>query len=374
VVNYVYNMNTKAIFKFSCSKQAKIVAVIFACVFVYSFNPIVLNAQTTNAYPKALFYVTNASKSIVSLRAHAGAGDIISPQTYVSTPKGKLLGKPKQEVLDIAQSIGADVMPLVSNQNFSQTGIDSFLKNTDAQDALIVSLIREARDKKYIGYQYDFEHIPSYDRDLYSKFVERSVPIFHNSNLKISIAIAPIHSENPHDFGPGSWQNWTGAFDYTALGKAADFVSVMAYDDSLSVGPTASLPWVTQVAEYTLSHIPANKVSFGVPFYAWIRNSNTGKRVAISGYPVLGKILENRTYIDRGFSDELGVPWVKYKNNKGKILTAWYEDSQSFQQKISLIKSKNMFGYSAWALGLEDPKVWDVVMAMKEGNTQVAAR
>ena len=283
------------------------------------------------------------------------------------------MGKPNAQILQIARDANADIMPLISNQNFSQPGINTFLHSPAAQDKLITALIAEAATQKYMGYQYDFEHIPSYDRDLYSAFVAKSAPLFHNAGLQLSVAIAPIHSENPNDLPASSWQNWTGAFDYSSIGASADFVSVMAYDDALSVGPTASIPWVTQVANYTLAHIPANKVSFGIPFYAWVRNTNTGKRVSIVGYPALASILDKGTYLNKGWSDTLGVPWVMYKRN-GRVLTAWYEDSESFSKKMDLIQNDHMAGYSVWALGLEDPKVWDVVTAMRDAASQVAVR
>ena len=369
--------------KFLCGQgqeklQAKIAAAILACVLTISSVPHLLFAQTTptlpvSAFPKALLYVTSSKRAIASLKAHVTSGDIVAPQTYASTPAGKLLGKPNAQILQASRDAGADIMPLISNQNFSQPGINTFLHSGSAQDKLIASLIAEANDKKYIGYQYDFEHIPSYDRDLYSAFVAKSAPLFHNAGLKLSVAIAPIHSENPSDLPLSSWNNWTGAFDYSSLGASADFVSVMAYDDALSVGPTASIPWVTQVANYTLAHIPAEKVSFGIPFYAWVRNTNTGKRVSIVGYPALASMLDKGTYINKGWSDDLGVPWVMYKVN-GRVLTAWYEDSQSFQKKIDLIQNNHMAGYSVWALGLEDPKVWDVVTAMRDAASQVAVR
>ena len=365
--------------------QAKIAFAIFACLAVFLSVSSVAHAQTstttspivTQTSPRALLYVTGAKKAIQSLRDHVTALDIVAPQTYAVTPKGKLLGKPRQEVLDIARGVGASVMPLVSNQSFNQMGVNTFLNDTSAQDKLLDSLVAEAKDKQYIGYQYDFEHIPSFDRDLYSTFVAKSAQLLHSAGLQLSVAIAPIHSDNIADFAAGSWQNWTGAFDYTAIGASADFVSVMAYDDGNSVGPTASLPWATQVANYTLAHIPANKVSFGVPFYAWVRNTK-GTRVKIVGYPALAKIIDSGKYISKGWSDELGVSWVTYKAHggrlNGKILTAWYEDAQSFQKKMDLIKNNNMAGYSVWALGLEDPKVWDEVVAMRTANTQVAVR
>ena len=331
---------------------------VFALIPVFSFAQTATTSQTTTP-PQALLYVTSSTRGIESLRMHVAPTDIVAPQTYATTPKGKLLGKPNTQILEIAASVGASVMPLVSNQNFNQKGIDAFLHNTTAQDALLNALVTEAQNRKYIGYQYDFEHIPVADRDLYSAFVAKSAPIFHAAGLKLSVAVAPIHSENPSDLPLASWNNWTGAFDYTAIGVAADFVSVMAYDDALSLGPTASLPWVTKVATYTLAHIPANKVSFGIPFYAWVKSNTTGKRVNIVGYPALASILDKGLYLNKGFSDALGVPWVTYKTKSGKIVTAWYEDSQSFAEKMALVTSDHMAGYSVWALGLEDPHVWD---------------
>ena len=370
MVNF-WEMNLFFIRDFVDRMQAKIALAIFACIVV--IFPQISAADTV---PQALLYVQNSTRAINSLREHISSVDIVAPQTYVTNINGKLLGKPNQKILDIAQTAGAQIMPLVSNQNFSQSGVHSFLQNTDAQNALLASLVLEAQKQKYIGYQYDFEHIASYDRDLYSNFVAKSATYFHNNNLQLSVAIAPIHSDDPTKFAEGSWQNWTGAFDYSAIGKSADFVSVMAYDDSNSVGPTASLPWVTQVADYTLAHIPANKVSFGIPFYAWIRNANSGKRVEITGYPILGSIIDSGKYVDKGWSDALAVPWVKFKSKSrnGKVLIAWYEDAESFQTKIDLIKKDNMRGYSAWAIGQEDPKIWNVVAQLHNATDQVAVR
>ncbi len=381
------NIFVKSFYK---ERHAKIAIATFASISIFLLPPSITNAQTrtdtsststlvftsisTSTSPSALLYVTGARKAIESLRAHVTSQDIVAPQTYIVNSSGKLSGRPKQEILNIAQSVNAQIMPLVSNQNFSQSGVNTFLNDPAAQDKLLASLVLEAVDKKYIGYQYDFEHIPSYDRDLYTQFIQKSAPFLHNAGLKLSVAIAPIHSDNPSDFALGSWQNWTGAFDYSAIGAVVDFVSVMAYDDGNSVGPTASLPWATQVANYTLAHIPANKVSFGLPFYAWVRSTKTGNRVKIVGYPALAKIIDSGKYIEKGWSDELGVPFLKYRTTNGRNLTAWYEDAQSFQKKIELIKNNKMMGYSAWALGLEDPKVWDTVIAMRELNNQVAVR
>ena len=66
----------------------------------------------------------------------------------------------------------------------------------------------------------------------------------------------------------GSYRTWhtiliPAVYDYAALGRAADRVRVMAYDEHncfTGRGPVSSLPWVRQVVAYTLENIPASKV------------------------------------------------------------------------------------------------------------------
>ena len=321
--------------------------------------------------PRALLYVTGTKSAIDSLRAHVGATDIVAPQTYAATPAGKLLGVPSETILKIAKNAGADVMPLVVNQHFSQTGVHTFLQDDAAQDKLIISLIAEAKKRGYIGYQYDFEHMMVSDRDLYSAFFAKSASYFHTAGLQISVAMSPRHSDAITDYGEGSYENWTGAFDYAALGKAADFVSVMAYDDSRSVGPTAAMPWVKQVLDYTLARIPAQKVSLGVAFYAWVDNVKTGKLDHIVTYPAVAKILAAGKYESQGWSTDLGVSYVTYVKNKTRYI-AWYEDQHSFDQKLALVTSNNLHGFSAWALGQEDEGVWGKIVAMRAGPDGLA--
>lgn len=330
-------------------------------------------SSSTTTVPNALLYVTNSKSSLVSLRKHINAMDIIAPQTYTATKDGRLLGKPSEEMLKLARDAGARVMPLVVNQNFSQDGMSAFLRDPRAQSALIAALVTEARLRGYIGYQYDFEHMRAEDRDLYSKFVADSVPYLHGAGLQLSVAVAPKHSDDKADYGEGSWEHWTGAFDYIDIGAAADFVSVMAYDDSRSAGPVASVPWVEQVLAYTLERIPAHKVSLGIPFYAWIWNTHTGKRVDIRGYPAIADLLKTKQVVKKSWSSELGVPSVTYKKG-GKTYTAWYENQQSFERKIGLVSENKLFGFSAWALGLEDPNVWNTVVTMRAPQYGLAMR
>ena len=69
-----------------------------------------------------------------------------------------------------------------------------------------------------------------------------------------------------HRFLADSWRT----FDLAALGKVADFLSVMSYDQHTRrtpPGPVAGIPWVRSVTEYFLRFMPPEKLSLGIPLY-----------------------------------------------------------------------------------------------------------
>jgi spore germination protein YaaH len=344
--------------------RVRTLSVFFLCLFGLFVPSAFVRADSTNV-PHALLYVNGTKSAVDSLRLNAKAMDIVAPQTYASTATGKLLGVPNETILKIARDAGAHVMPLIVNQHFCQSCMHTFLQDETAQNRLIFAMIVEAKRRGYIGFQYDFEHMMASDRDLYSAFVARSAPLFHAAGLQFSVALAPQHSANfAQDYGAGSYENWTGAFDYAAIGRAADFVSVMAYDDSRSIGPAAALPWVKQVLDYTLARIPAEKVSLGIPFYTWVSRVKTGKLDHVVTYPAIAKLLASGKYEAKGWSEDLGISHVTYMKDN-KRLVAWYEDQRSFELKLALVTEKNLRGFSAWALGQEDPLIWGSVIAMR---------
>src|SRR5262249_2207707 len=136
--------------------------------------------------------------------------------------------------------------------------------------------------------------------------------------------------------------------------------------------PTASYPWVQSVLSYTLLRIPADKVSLGIPFYAWDRDNKTGALAQILTYPAVMKTLSAKgvKIVSQGWSDSLGSSYPVYTKKK-KSHTVWYEDEKSFEQKLALVNDDKLHGFSAWAIGQEDPKdwtAWNSVVAERNPN------
>ncbi len=329
---------------------------LFLCSVILS-APFLCFAEQYN-YEK-IFYMNQSGekKGIKSLQKNSDKIDILAPQFYAVSDKLKLIGGLDNKLKKIISQKKIKVMPLVVNTKFKQSVIHNLLLSESSQDEVIKSLVDAAKKNNYIGWQFDFENISYLDKDLYSAFVEKSAKFLHENGLILSVAASSrfVDYEDTDAF-----KNWGGVFDYARLAKAADFISLMTYDDPNSVGPVASLPFINSVLNYVKDKIPPEKLSFGIPLYSWGWSTNPFKRIARSGtYDGLMYIRSNFRH-NLGFDEVLGASWLTYfwNNNQYQI---WYQDKQSFENKLDIIKQNNFRGFSAWVLGIEDPNIWSAL-------------
>ncbi len=129
-------------------------------------------------------------------------------------------------------------------------------------------------------------------------------------------------------------------FDYAALGRIADRVTVMAYDDHncrTAPGAVSPLPWTRDVIAYTISRIAAAKVELGVPTYgySWTR---TGCRSVVWGQARGGHWDATNAELTNG--------------------SAWYSDARSIATRVQLAHDNHLAGVALWAPGYEDPSTW----------------
>jgi len=350
---------------------AKKFLILFFCSTLFLFPFFCLPAEAlaqagSAANPEKIFYMNQSGekKGLISLQKNADKIDILAPQFYAVSDKLKLVGgldaklkKIISQTLRQAQGKQIKVMPLVVNTGFKQSVIHNLLLSAASQDEVIKSLVAVAKKNNYIGWQFDFENISYLDKDLYSAFVEKSAQSMHENGLILSVAASSrsVDFENTDAF-----KNWSGVFDYARLAKAADFISLMTYDDPNSVGPVASVPFINSVLNYVKDKIPPEKLSFGIPLYSWGWSVNPFKKITRSGtYDGLMYIRSNFRH-NLGFDEILGASWLTYfwNNNQYQI---WYQDKQSFENKLDIIKKNNFRGFSAWVLGVEDPQIWSAL-------------
>ncbi|MCX6722420.1 MAG: glycosyl hydrolase family 18 protein [Candidatus Staskawiczbacteria bacterium] len=296
-------------------------------------------------------------EGIKSLKANASKIDILAPQFYGVSEKLYFVGGLDAQLKKAISQSKVKVMPLVANAGFKQDVMHRLLLSAKAQDEIIKGLVSIAKKDSYIGWQFDFENISYLDKDLYSAFVEKTAESLHKNNLILSVAVVPrsVDYENTDTF-----KNWSGVFDYARIAKAVDFISLMTYDDPNSTGPVASLPFVNSVLAYVKDKIPADKLSLGIPLYYWGWSVDSAKKINSSGtYERLSRLMSNFQH-NSGFDASLSAPWMSYFFNN-KQYKIWYQNKQSFQDRMDIINQNNFKGFSAWVLGVEDPGIWTVL-------------
>ena len=306
-----------------------------------------------------VMYLVNRKDAIADFRAHAGKTSIIAPQTFSMDAQGFILGEVPPDVMQAAAENHVAVMPLVVNKGFNQPLMHTVLDSPESRARAIRYLLYYALRDGYLGFQFDYENIHYTYRDKFTVFFQEAARAFHRHHLQISAAIVGRYNESRNSNSPGGWDNWSGVYDYDALGKSADFVSVMAYAEhgaTADPGPVAGLPWVTRIADYSAKTIPPAKVSLGVPFYAmrWEMQDTKKWRGRSARYSDAATALASTESI---WDDAQSSPHLSFQT-AGRQTELWYENSRSLQTKMQLAHSKGFPGISAWALGQEDPAFW----------------
>lgn len=306
-----------------------------------------------------LFYYQEGKLARESLFAHYQSIDVFAPMAYKFDESGNLTGSVKPDVLEFVKNHQIKVMPLVTNGNFNPAISRALLSNPAMQETAIAALIAEAKKQGYWGWQFDFEQMDVASRGQFSAFVRKAADEMRANNLTVSVAIIAQISENPTDYPNDLWQKTIGVYDYQALASSTDFLSLMSYDDPYSKGPVVEYAWLKKVIDYSLRSVPPEKLSLGVPLYYWQWNDTTGKRVGIGGRKGLYNVFKKHKVITN-YSAEHETPYLTYWHRSKKYVI-WYENAQSIEKKMSLVKQYNLHGFSAWALGLELPTIYAAV-------------
>ncbi len=310
--------------------------------------------------------------AIKDLRAHASQIDIYSSEAYHINEKGLVYGALNSEMLQIARDSQIKVMPLVGNKDFDHKLTHIFLHDEAAQDRAIHSLLELCKQNHFYGLQIDFEGLSYLDRDAFTKFYEKTAETLHKNGFKISIAIIPDLSANPPNtaYLKSRYEGWSGGYDYKAIGKISDFVTLMTYDQHGGItppGPMSGFIWDENILQYALKYIPADKLSLGIPLHSahWYtgRGGSTKNHIhAVSvdlDYAVIARKLKEE-HIALRWENEDKVHYAMYRNHF-LYEYLFLEDAASYAAKLDLVKKYKLRGLSNWCLGEEDPAIWKLL-------------
>jgi spore germination protein len=307
-------------------------------------------------------------KSFASLTEHLKSIDILIPQAYQINEKGTLSGYINENVLKFANDHAMKIMVLVTNVGFNNEKAQRFLSNKAAQKKAIQNLVQTCIKYHFYGVQFDFEGINLKNKKALSHFYSLASEALHEKGFRVSIAVVPFVPDAPISSGflKRKYQNWAGVYDLKVLGKIADFLSIMSYDqhgEGTTPGPIADSRYVEANIQYALQFVSPEKISLGIPTYSghWYMTTHPSGRIGIEfsqlSYDKIKALLE-KYHTTLQWDDQSQTHYAIYGHNwLNEYL--FIEDAASFKAKGNLAQKYHLHGLSVFNLGNEDPLIWN---------------
>lgn len=224
------------------------------------------------------------------------------------------------------------------------------------------------------GVNFDFEWIRPTNRITQTS----NTALIENLMSKV---YTKIKSTNPNyhisiDIDTGRMEVWQNR----NLNQYVDNVILCGYDyatpwDSDITGPNAPYDdptrWdVKDSVNLMLNYYDNQKMILGIPFYGYdytaaseLPGATTTKYTSIDMKPA---IINSLKY-GRLWDSNSHTPWYTYKSGENWH-QVWYDDEESLKLKYDYAKSKELGGIGFWALGMEDPSIWNILKNEEVGE------
>jgi spore germination protein YaaH len=204
------------------------------------------------------------------------------------------------------------------------------------------------RCQPFDGLQIDIESVSSKDRANFLKFlvaVKNALPENKIFSVAVMARWADHKKANPSD-----------AFDYPFIGKVADRVIVMAYDEhyrSGPAGPIASLPWCRKIYDYAQQTIPSEKLIMGIPLYG--RSWQKEKTAQAMKNPEIWTDQRQRGAPMNSSAENGG----SYSYTTNVTIDVYFESMPSLNAKLDLYAAQPLAGVAFWRISQEPRGFWE---------------
>ena len=324
----------------------------------------------------AYLYAGNSAAYEKMVEKTDGAVRTVYPDYFEIDDSGNLLispaGKIDPDFIEEMHRQNIQVIPFISNHWDRAKGIAALNNREALSDQIAQAVEQYGLD----GVNIDIENVNEQSREDYTAFVEL-VREKLGQDKTLSVAVAA----NPYNLTVG----WQGSYDYPRLAEIVDYLMIMAYDESYigsQPGPVASSDFFEGSIEYALDQgVPRDKIVMGIPFYGryWKTGDATGGigisagdiQFLLDNYSSTVRFDEptmsaNATVIIRE-GDPLPRIWGGRVLEPG-VYDIWFDSPETTQWKLETIDREDLRGVGGWALGQENPEIWDFYASALNGG------
>ena len=310
---------------------------------------------------RAAFYVSWDPTSLAALQQHYGDIDLLIPERLHSiTATGRLDVEPDPKLEAWLQALQQQkpprtipIMPLLNNSdgtNWLTEEMASLLKNKTARQNLSQQAVQYLAQNHYAGLVVDFEEVPEKSQKDFSQFIAELAADLHRQNLKLMVSLPAA--------------DW--AYDYAGMGKSADAVILMNYDQhwrTSAPGPIAAQDWFVKNIEAITKLVPPQKLVMGIANYAYDWPSKAGMKAreqakVESFQEAIVTAMESEAQVQ--FDSDSLNPYYSYSDEHNHVHRVWLLDGVTAYNQLRAAEHFGVQGTALWRFGSEDPSIWSI--------------
>lgn len=299
--------------------------------------------------------------------------NVVSPTWfYLNDNEGTVASLASKSVVDMAHSKGISVWGMVDNFTNNEVKTAYILSDTDRRRNVINQLISYANEYSLDGINIDFESLSEDAGEPFIQFIRELSIECRSNNLILSVDnYVPTVS--------------TKIYNRKEQGIFADYVIIMGYDEhyrgSEEAGSVASIGFVVDGIDKTLEEVPKEKVVNAIPFYTrmWKTEDKTDEEMAVAPVGEDGELVtynitevqnlpmqlaldtvSEHSSAEKVWDDTVKQYYAEWPSTNGKTMI-WLEESESINEKLKVMKERDIAGVAVWSLGYSEKFAWDVI-------------
>ena len=283
--------------------------------------------------------------------------NVVSPAFANLEKSGELninIGDAGKRYIDWAHDNDYKVWAIVSNNSY-KNATSEVLNDYNKREELINKIVTMAISYNLDGINIDFEYMNESDKDIFSRFIIELSPRLKEYGKVLSVDVT----------APDGSADWSLCYNRNKIGKVADYIIFMAYDQygisSTSAGTTAGADWVEINIKKFLGQegVKAEKIILGMPFYtrAW-RDTSDGVKSNVISMKYIDSTVPSDA--NRQWDENLKQYYVEYQKN-GTSYKMWIEDEKSIEAKFDLMHNYKLAGTAYWQKDMEKEGLWDLI-------------
>lgn len=266
---------------------------------------------------------------------------------YKITPDGDILDINDQKLIDTSREYGVAPIMIISTLTDDGTtdeeAYHKLLMNTEAQEHLINQVLEKMKTKGYYGLNIDMQNITQEDKQSFINFITNISSRVKQDGYLVFITLTP------HTFPTETGIMYQGP-EYAALGQLTDSTVLLSYEWGNARSPQPALPLaeVRSLLDYSVSQIPPEKITIGLPIigYIWqvpfIPNHSIANAVTLnSALSLAGDV---GAVIQHDNASE--APYFSYTTDKEYIV--WFRDVRSISAILDLVSEYGLEGIATW--------------------------